>query len=100
MEQTTQHENAGKDKGQQPRHDKTVTIIVNGREKEVPKNDDLTFDELVVLAFDPVPTGEFICFTITYRKGHGNKPEGTLAEGESVKAKDGMIFNVTATDKS
>lgn len=100
MEQTTQHENAGKDEGQHPHHDKTVTIIVNGREKEVPKNDGLTFEELVALAFDPVPTGEFICFTITYRKGHGNKPEGTLAEGESVKAKDGMIFNVTATDKS
>lgn len=80
--------------------DKTITIIVNGREKEVPKKDKLTFDELVALAFDPVPTGEFICFTITYRKGHGNKPEGTLAEGESVKPKDGMIFNVTATDKS
>lgn len=80
--------------------DKTVTIIVNGREKEVPKKDKLTFDELVALAFDPVPTGEFICFTITYRKGEGNKPEGTLAEGEYVKPKDGMIFNVTATDKS
>lgn len=80
--------------------DKTITIIVNGREKEVPKNDDLTFDELVSLAFDDPPTGEFICFTITYRKGTGNKPEGTLPEGESVKAKDGMIFNVTATDKS
>jgi len=80
--------------------DKTITIIVNGREKEVPKKEKLTFDELVALAFDPVPTGEFICFTITYRKGDGNKPEGTLAEGESVKLKDGMIFNVTATDKS
>ena len=79
---------------------KTVTIIVNGREKEVPKEGELTFDELVALAFNPVPTGEFICFTITYRKGNGNKPEGTLAEGESVKPKDGMIFNVTATDKS
>ena len=80
--------------------DKTITIIVNGREKEVPKKEKLTFDELVALAFDPVPTGEFICFTITYRKGEGNKPEGTLAENESVKPKDGMISNVTATDKS
>lgn len=80
--------------------DKTITIVVNGREKEVPKKDELTFDELVDLAFDNPPTGEFICFTITYRKGHGDKPEGTLPEGESVKVKDGMIFNVTATDKS
>ncbi len=92
----TPNDKPGKGEG----HDKTVTIIVNGREKEVPKNDELSFDELVSLAFDNPPTGEFICFTITYRKGHGNKPEGTLPEGESVKVKDGMIFNVTATDKS
>jgi len=80
--------------------DKTITIVVNGREKEVPRKHELNFDELVALAFDDPPTGEFICFTITYRKGHGNKPEGTLPEGESVQVKDGMIFNVTATDKS
>ena len=78
---------------------KDVTIIVNGREKTVPKMD-LTSEQLVNLAFDDPPKGEFICFTITYRRGQGNKPEGTLAEGESVKIKDGMIFNVTATDKS
>ena len=78
---------------------KEVTIIVNGREKTVTTKE-LTFDELVNLAFDEPPSGEFICFTITYRRGQGNKPEGTLTEGESVKVKDGMIFNVTATDKS
>jgi hypothetical protein len=60
----------------------------------------LAFDEIVELAFDDPPQGEFICFTITYRHGHGDKPEGTLLEGESVKVKNGMVFNVTATDKS
>jgi hypothetical protein len=78
---------------------KIINIIVNGREKTVEKGV-LTFDQLVALAFENPPTGPFICFTITYRRGQGNKPEGTLAEGESVKIKDGMIFNVTATDKS
>lgn len=78
---------------------KEVTIIVNGRDKAVTTKE-LTFDELVNLAFEDPPIGEFICFTITYRKGQGNKPEGTLIEGESVKVKNGMIFNVTATDKS
>lgn len=76
-----------------------VTIVVNGREKMVERGR-LTFDEIVALAFDDPPTGEFICFTITYRRGQGNKPEGTLAEDESVKVRKGMIFNVTATDKS
>ncbi len=80
-------------------HEKNVTIIVNGREKVVPKGD-ISFAQLVALAFDPPPSGPNIVFTITYRRGHGDKPEGTLPEGESVKVKEGMIFNVKATDKS
>ena len=78
---------------------KNFTIIVNGREKVVISKR-LSFTEIITLAFDPPPTGEFIVFTVTYRRGHGNKPEGTLVEGETIKIKDGMIFNVTATDKS
>jgi hypothetical protein len=54
----------------------------------------------VKLAFPTPPPGESIVYTVTYRKGEGHKPEGTLTEGERVKVKDGMIFNVTATDKS
>lgn len=76
-----------------------ISIIVNGREKIVEKGE-LTMDEIVRLAFETPPTGEFVCFTITYRRGQGNKPEGTLEAGGSVKIKKGMIFNVTATDKS
>ncbi len=77
-----------------------VTIVVNGQEKAVDKKDELTYDEVVDLAFNPRPTGEGVEFTITYRKGHGDKPEGTLAPGGNVKVKDGMIFNVTVTNKS
>ena len=80
-------------------HDKERTIIINGREKTVTQKE-LFFAEIVALAFDPPPTGPNIVFTVTYRRGHGDKPEGTLIEGEVVKIKDGMIFNVTATDKS
>ena len=87
-------------KGKDKDHDKEITIIVNGREKTVPKKEELTFEELVALAFENPPSGENIVFTITYRRGIGQKPEGTVAVGESVNAKDGMIFNVTATDKS
>lgn len=78
-----------------------ITIIVNGREKSASKNDELSFDQLVALAFDNPPTGPNILFTITYRKGgNEHRPEGTLVQGDTVKAKDGTIFNVTATDKS
>ncbi len=78
---------------------KEQTVIVNGREKTV-EGKELTYGELLALAFDPVPTGELICFSVSYRRGQGNKPEGTLDEGESIKIKDGMIFNVSFTDKS
>jgi hypothetical protein len=78
---------------------KDITIVVNGTQKTVPK-DDLTFDEIVKLAFETPPYGENTLFSVTYRRGHGNKPEGILAPGESVKVKEGMIFDVTATDKS
>jgi hypothetical protein len=77
----------------------TVTIIVNTRERQVQK-DEIFFEELVKLAFDNPPSGPNIEFTITYRRGQGNKPEGSLLPGKSVKVKDGMIFNVTSTDKS
>lgn len=76
-----------------------ITIIVNGTPKSVYK-ENFTFDEIVKLAFETPPYGENTLFSVTYRKGHGNKPEGMLAPGESVKLKDGMIFDVTATDKS
>lgn len=77
-----------------------MTIIVNGEEKEVDKKDELTFDEVVNLAFTPRPVGDNVLFVITYRRGHGDKPEGTLVEGETVRVKDRMILNVTQTDKS
>ena len=78
---------------------KDFTIVVNGRQKVVTAKE-LSFSEVVSLAFDNPPTGPNIVFTITYRRGEGNKPEGSLVEGEKVKIKEGMIFNVTATDKS
>lgn len=78
---------------------KEFTVIVNGRQKTVTTKE-LTLDQVVALAFDNPPTGPNIVFTITYRRGHENKAEGTLVEGGTVKVKDGMVFNVTATDKS
>ncbi|MBN9498990.1 MAG: multiubiquitin domain-containing protein [Alphaproteobacteria bacterium] len=83
------------------KHDKkTVTIIVNGRAKVVPKNDEITFDQLVALAFPNPPSGDGVQFTIQYTRGNGNKPAGVLLEGQSVKVKEGMEFDVTSTNRS
>ena len=78
--------------------DKQITVIVNGTQKTLPK-EDFTFDEIVKLAYDSPPYGEFTAFSVTYRKGKGQKEE-TLDQGDSVKVKDGMIFDVTAADRS
>lgn len=76
---------------------KQVTIFVNTVPHVVVK-DDISFSEVVGLS--GLPGGPNVVFTVTYRRGQGSKPEGSLVEGESVKVKDGMIFNVTRTDKS
>jgi len=78
---------------------KHFDIFVNGRKKVVTTRE-LSFDQVVALAFDPVPTGPYVMFTITYRHGPHANPEGNLLEGGVVKVKDGMVFNVTQTNKS
>ena len=79
--------------------ERVFEIIVNGRQKLVMEKK-LSFAEIVALAFDNPPSGPNILFTTTYRKGPHQNHEGTLLEGETIKIKNGMIFNVTATDKS
>jgi hypothetical protein len=78
---------------------KRFKIIVNARSKEV-TGDEQSFEQIVALAFNPVPTGPNIVFTVTFRKGPRENPEGTLTPGETVEIKEGMVFDVTATDKS
>ena len=82
-----------------------ITIVVNGREKVVPSssmspNGELSFDEVVKLAFDPPPSGPDIVFTMSYRNGAGRPPDGRLVAGQSVKVQDGTVFNVSYTDRS
>ncbi|HKY09691.1 MAG TPA: multiubiquitin domain-containing protein, partial [Candidatus Binatia bacterium] len=76
-----------------------VTIIVNGREKEWAKKK-ISFEEVVAIAFPVPPAGQCIVYTVTYHQGPPHRPEGTLTEGDSVKVRDGMVFNVRFTDKS
>ena len=83
-------------KGQGP---KPVTIVINGEPHDVPK-DEIAFDDVVALAYLGGPEGPNIIYSVTYRKGPDHKPKGILAEGGSVKVKDGMIFDVRVTDKS
>ncbi|TNB49683.1 hypothetical protein FF124_01610 [Martelella lutilitoris] len=78
---------------------KAVTIVIDGTPYEVDKGD-LTYVELVTLADPEYPQHPETTYSVTYKRGHGNKPEGTLSPGGSVKVKDGMVFNVSRTGQS
>jgi hypothetical protein len=78
---------------------KDVTIIVNGTSHEVEK-DEITYDEVVTLAFPDYPQHPEINYSVTYKRGIGEKPEGILSPGGKVKVKDQMIFRVSPTGQS
>ena len=78
---------------------KSVNIVVNGKQKVVAK-DFISFNEVIALAFDTPPSGDGVQFSVTYTKGHNDEPKGSLVEGQSVKAKEGMEFDVTTTNRS
>jgi hypothetical protein len=80
-------------------HGHTVTIIVEGTPHQWPKGE-ITYDEVVTLEVPDYPQHQEITYSVKFKQGQGNKPEGTLAKGESVKVKDGMIFSVSETGQS
>lgn len=78
---------------------KQVTIIVNGTPEKVEK-DEITYNEVVTFAFPDFPQHPERNYSVKYKRGHGEKPEGILSPGGTVKVKDQMIFDVTPTGQS
>lgn len=91
--------NGNKDHGGGDGGQSQTTIIVNTREKTV-EGKVVTYDQIVALAFENPPTGEFTEITVAFRDGPGPDKEGTLQPGGETRIKKDMIFDVTATDKS
>lgn len=78
----------------------SVAIVVEGAPHEWPKNADISYAQVVTLEVPDYPQHPEITYAVTYRNGHGDKPEGILAPGASVKVKEGMIFSVSETGQS
>lgn len=77
---------------------KEISFIINGQAFETIEKE-LSYAQLVELGSDsnqPANTS----YSIMYSRGHGNKPEGSLVAGSSVKIKKGMIFDVYPTIQS
>lgn len=77
---------------------KEITVIVNARPK-ITNEKALNFEEIVILAFDTYDSNPDVIYVITYSDKHGNSSH-EVSVGQSVKAKEGMIFNVTPTNRS
>lgn len=91
---------SAKGKDPKPAEKKTVTIYVEGTGHEWLKNDQINYVDVVTLEVPTYAQHPEITYSVTYRNGHGNKPQGTLSPGGSVKVKDGMVFNVSETGQS
>lgn len=86
-------------KGGTPGTPHTLTVYVNTRPREIEKRD-YAFREVVALAFENPVFDNKIVYTVTFKRAHGDKPEGTLVEGDLLKPKEGTQINVIRTDKS
>ncbi len=75
----------------------TVTIVVNGTPHEVPKNEKITYAQVVTFAHPDYPHNPQITYSVTYTdKGD----ERILPPGGSVKVKEGMEFLVNRSGQS
>ena len=94
-------ENKMEDKHNEHNHDNhnETTIIVNARPKKWGKKE-ISYEEVIILAFGSYSDDENVVYTVTFAKGDGPHHEGFLVKGKSVKVKEEMIFNVTQTNKS
>ena len=79
--------------------DKQFDIIVNGTTYPV-ASDEVSFDQVVDIAYPDGGRGPLITYTVNFYKGAGRPPEGKLTEGQQAKVEDGTVFNVTRTDRS
>ena len=78
---------------------KTHTIIVEGTPHEWPE-EEISYEDVVTLEVPDYSQHPDINYSVTYKDGPRNKPEGILSPGASTKIREGMIFNVTRTGES
>lgn len=73
-----------------------MEIYVNGRKKPWVSLS-ITYEQVVMLAFG---NPEIVMnYTVTYSKGEDGK-QGSMIQGDKVRANMNMIFNVIRTDKA
>lgn len=76
-----------------------VILIVNGRQKQWTEKI-ITFEQVVILAYNSYDPNPDKVYTVTYDKGPYQNSEGSMVRGDKVFVKDKMVFNATETVKS
>ncbi len=78
-----------------------ITIIVNAEDKLLPMGTkQLSYADVVKLAYGSYDSGATIIYTVSYSNGPEQNRKGNLVKGESVWVQEGMVFNVSRSDKS
>lgn len=81
--------------------DKLITIIVNGINKQLRIGKrHLSYEEIVNIAYGNYDESDRVIYTVAYSNGPKENPKGTLVKGQKAKVREGMIFNVSRSDKS
>jgi hypothetical protein len=78
--------------------DRDFEVLVNTRRSPV-EGPQISFEAVVTIAY-PTPPGPSPEYTVTYRHGPEQNPQGQLYQAQSAFVKNGMAFSVNATDKS
>jgi hypothetical protein len=82
-----------------PPVDHKITIIVNGTPHPWHKHK-ITYAEVVTLDVPDYPHHPEITYSVKYKHGPHEKPEGTLSPGGEVKVVDREVFSVSPTGQS
>ncbi len=77
----------------------TFEIIVNSRPHVVP-TEQVTFEQVVQLAFPGYQPEPNVMFSMTYRHAASKPHASELGSGGVVEVKKGTVFNVTKTIQS
>jgi Multiubiquitin len=78
---------------------KTVTIIVNGTQREWPKGK-ISYAQVVTLDVPDYAQHPEITYSVKYTRGPHEKREGIVAPSDSVEVTEGMTFSVSPTGQS
>jgi hypothetical protein len=75
-------------------------IIVNAQPKVV-EDPEVSFEDVVAIAFPEAAGGQGVIFSVTYRHAASVPHAGELSAGNSIEVKKkGTVFNVTRTVQS